>query len=98
MNTEYGENEMHLKNIAVRTYHDVDIAWRLQNRFQSAKNQNFIATSELIKRLLILGNEQAEFIQTLGTGYRSDGQRHPHSWSIIDEAECIEWVKSILGK
>ncbi|CAM4206327.1 hypothetical protein [Zobellia nedashkovskayae] len=99
MNTEYGEkNEVHLKNIAVRTYHDVDIAWRLQNRFQSAKNQNFIATSELIKRLLILGNEQAEFIQTLGTGYRSDGQRHPHSWSIIDEAECIEWVKSILGK
>ncbi|MBT2159659.1 hypothetical protein [Zobellia barbeyronii] len=98
MNREYGENEVYLKNIAVRTYHDVDISWRLQNRYQSAKNQNFMATSELINRLLILGNERAQFIQTLGTGYRSDGQRHPHSWSIVDEVECIEWVKNILSK
>ena len=98
MNREYGEHEVHLKNIAVRTYHDVDISWRLQNRYQSANNQNFMATSELINRLLILGNEKAEFIQTLGTGYRSNGERHPHSWSIVDEAECIGWVKNILGK
>lgn len=98
MNREYGEHGVYLKNIAVRTYHDVDISWRLQNRYQSANNQNFMATSELINRLLILGNEKAEFIQTLGTGYRSNGERHPHSWSIVDEAECIGWVKNILGK
>jgi len=31
MNKAYGENERFLKNTAVRTYHDVDIAWRIIN-------------------------------------------------------------------
>lgn len=98
MNKEYGENEIYLKNIAVRAYHDVDIAWRLINRNQSVKNRNFVVTSELINRLLLLGNKEAEFIQSFGTGYRSNGQRHPHSWSIVDEVECIMWMKRLIEK
>jgi len=98
MNKVYGENEIHLKNIAVRAYHDVDISWRLKNRNQSVKDNNFFVTSELINRLLLLGNKEAEFIQTFRTGYRSDGQRHPHSWSIVDEVECITWIKKLLEK
>lgn len=88
-------NERHLQNIPVRVYHDVDIPWRLKNRRQSAYESNYLNTSEMINRLLLMGNEQAEFI-TGRTGYRSNGMRHPHSWSIVDEAECIQWVKAIL--
>lgn len=96
MNKAYGENEQHLKTTAVRAYHDVDIAWRLTNRNQTVRHSNFLATSELINRLMLMGNKKAEFIQTYKTGYRSNGQRHPHSWSIVDETECIKWIKTLL--
>lgn len=96
MNPAYGQNEIYLKDVAVRAYHDVDIPWRLINRNQSVIQQNFFVTAELINRLLLMGNTRAEFIQTYQTGYRSNGERHPHSWSIVDEEECINWVKLLL--
>ncbi len=97
INKDYGTNEQYLKDVAVRAYHDIDIMWRLKNRNQTARYANYIATSELINRLLLMGNNRAEFIQTFQTGYRKNGKRHPHSWSIIDETECIEWIGSLLN-
>lgn len=96
MNKEYCQNEKHLKNIAVRTYHDVDIAWRIINRNQTVHRSNYEVTAELINRLVLMGNTKAEFVQTFKTGYRSNGQRHPHSWSIADPVELIQWVKGLL--
>lgn len=91
-----GTNEIYLKEVAVRAYHDIDVAWRIVNRNQTARFDNYIATSELINRLLLLGNEKAEFIQTYQTGYRRNGERHPHSWSIIDAEECIKWINQMM--
>lgn len=91
-NEKNGHPEKYLMDVAVRAYHDVDIPWRLKNRNQSVKHSNYMVTAELINRLLILGNKKAEFIQTYQTGYRANGQRHPHSWSIIDEKDCIQWI------
>ena len=96
INEDYGNNEQYLKDVAVRAYHDIDIEWRLINRNQTAKFDNYVATSELINRLMIMGNAKAEFIQSFKTGYRRNGQRHPHSWSIVEEKECIDWIKEIL--
>lgn len=93
MNKEYVRNEQYLKNTAVRAYHDVDIAWRLVNRRQTVRGANYLVTAELINRLLLMGNNKAEFMQATGKGYRANGERHPHSWSIVDEAECISWIK-----
>lgn len=96
MDKKYGENEKFLKNTAVRTYHDVDIPWRLVNRNQAVRESNYLVTSELINRLLLMGNKKAEFMQSYQTGYRSDGRRHPHSWSIVNEVECINWMKDLI--
>jgi pimeloyl-ACP methyl ester carboxylesterase len=93
MNKEYGTNEQYLNNTAVLAYHDVDISWRLVNRRQTVRDANYLVTAELINRLLLMGNNKAEFIQATGKGYRSNGQRHPHSWSIVDEPACISWIK-----
>lgn len=89
------ENEQYLMETAFRTYHDVDINWRLKERNQPVRNQNYLVSSELINRLLLRGHPTAEFIQTYQTGYRADGRRHPHSWSIVDEEECMTWIKSL---
>ena len=96
MNPTYSQNEIFLKNTAVRTYHDVDIAWRIINRNQTVHGSNYEVTAELINRLVLMGNTKAEFKQSYQTGYRSNGQRHPHSWSIVDEEECVRWVKEVV--
>jgi pimeloyl-ACP methyl ester carboxylesterase len=89
-------NERFLEDIPVRVYHDVDIVWQLQNRKRSLFDSNALAASEMINRLLLMGNEKAEFMPAKQPGYRSSGLRHPHSWSIVDEVELIQWVVDCL--
>lgn len=96
MNKGYGQNEIFLKNMAVRCYHDVDIAWRIINRNQTVHGSNYEVTAELINRMVLMGNRRAEFMQSFKTGYRANGQRHPHSWSIVNETECIQWIITLL--
>ena len=96
MNKDYCQNEIFLKNTAVRTYHDVDIAWRIINRNQTVHGSNYEVTAELINRLVLMGNDKAAFMQSFQTGYRSNGQRHPHSWSIVNEVELIQWMIGII--
>jgi pimeloyl-ACP methyl ester carboxylesterase len=96
MNKKHGENELFLKSTAVRVYHDVDISWWLKNRNQSVIQSNYLVTSELINRLLLMGNSKAEFMQSYQTGYRSNGERHPHSWSIIEEVEFMQWMNRLM--
>jgi hypothetical protein len=96
MNKDYGDNEKYLKDVAVRAYHEIDVVWRLVNRRQTVRQGNYYVTSELINRLLLMGNDKAEFIQSKKTGYRANGMRHPHSWSIVDEEECIKWIKTLI--
>ena len=89
-------NEKHLKNMAVRVYEDVDVDWQLKQRRRSLYDTNILNASELICRLMLMGNERAEFIASKQPGYRSNGQRHPHSWSIVDETECIQWMLRVV--
>lgn len=88
-------NEKYLKDIPVRVYHDVDVVWQLQNRRRSVYEANYLNSSEMILRLLLMKNVRAEFVKGR-TGYRSNGMRHPHSWNIVDEVEFIQWMKKIV--
>ncbi len=89
-------NEKYLTSIPVRVYHDIDVEWQLKNRRRSLLDSNALEASELISRLLLSGNEQAEFMTAKQPGYRSNGIRHPHSWSIVDEVEMVQWVLKSL--
>ncbi|WP_162418502.1 alpha/beta hydrolase [Cyclobacterium roseum] len=93
--TEVG-NEKYLKDMAVRVYHDIDVEWQLKQRRRSLFDSNELSSSELINRLMLMGNERAEFMTAKQPGIRSNGMRHPHSWSIVDEAECIKWTLKIF--
>lgn len=89
-------NERFLANIPVRTYHDVDVSWFIQNRGRSLYETNMADGSELISRLAALGNKQAEFMSSRVPGRRSNGYRHPHSWNIVDEIDLVQWIKEKL--
>ncbi|MCX6319462.1 MAG: hypothetical protein NTW29_19450 [Bacteroidetes bacterium] len=89
-------NEIQLRNIPVRLYYEGDINWYLNNRRNSYFDTYLPAGSEMIKRLLISGNKEAEFV--LGKqGVRTTGVRNPNSFSVVDETECIHWIKKALG-
>ena len=90
-------NERFLKEVTYRTYHDVDVSWYLQNRLRSIYQTNMLNASELVKRLLLMENKNAEFVVSKTPGMRSNGYRHPHSWSIVDEVDLIQWVKEKLN-
>lgn len=89
-------NEVFLKNIPVRSYHDPDMVWYRHNRRRGVMDTNVAAASELIARLMLMGNERAELVLSPGTGYRANGTRHPHSWSIVDAEELVKWTKAIV--
>lgn len=90
-------NEKYLKNVAVRLYYDTDIEWQLKNRRNSYYDTNIPDGSELIKRLLLLGNPNAEFVASQRPAIQNNGTRNPFSMSIVDPVEFIQWVEQKLG-
>ncbi|HMF70261.1 MAG TPA: hypothetical protein VK616_02240, partial [Flavitalea sp.] len=90
-------NEKFLQKIPVRLYYDGDIQWQLKERRNSFYDTKMADGSELIKRLLLSGNEKAELVISAQPGRRSDGTRHPSAMSIVDEVDCIQWIKGSLG-
>lgn len=79
-------------------YCDPDILWALRERNRDYYDMNAADLSAMINFLNLNGNKEAEFIPALGKGYRLDGTRHPHSWSIVDPVDCLNWVLNILNK
>jgi hypothetical protein len=86
-------NEQFLKKVAVRFYYDTDIEWELKNRRNSYYDTYIPDGSEMVKRLLLEGNDDAEFIASKQPGIRSNGNRSPFSWSLPGEVDCIQWIK-----
>ncbi len=96
INLKGAGNEKYLQKVAVRVYEDTDVEWQLKQRRRSLYDTNQLVASELINRLLLSGNEQAEFVTAKTPGSRSNGMRHPHSWSIVDEVECVQWCLKLF--
>lgn len=81
-----------LADVAVRLYTEPDIHWWRTNRLVDYYSMNALDAASLILQLQLLGNRQAELITTQGRGVRPGGERHPHSWSIVDEPELGAWI------
>lgn len=81
-----------LRHLPVRLYTEPDVQWWMTNRKVDYYNMNAIDAAGLILQLQLLGNADAQLITTEGRGYRSDGSRHPHSWSIVDETQLRAWI------
>lgn len=95
-NEKNGGNTAFLKNTPVRVYCDPDIDWWLKNRAQDLYDSNAIDLTAFINCLNIAGNKDATFINCIGKGYRLDGSRHPHAWSIVDANDCMKWLNTYL--
>ncbi|HEV2479746.1 MAG TPA: hypothetical protein VGS79_08770 [Puia sp.] len=89
-------NERFLARTAVRLYYDADIEWRLRARRDSYYDTDVPNGSELIDRLLLAGNNRAEFVAGNRPAIRSNGNRSSFAFSMIDEVDCIQWLTKEL--
>lgn len=81
-----------LSGTAFRAYTEPDVQWWMDNRGNDYYAMNALDAAAVVNQLRILGNKSAELILTTGKGIRPDGSRHPHSWSIVDNGELVEWL------
>ncbi len=92
LKTEATKNIQALKNTKLRFYTEPDTLWWEEVRqtdFESTNAYVLQKTSEILKN----DNwNNFQLIQTKDKGYRSDGERHPHSWSIVDKSDLIDWI------
>jgi hypothetical protein len=91
-----GGNARWLKDTPIRLYIEPAIEWKLEHWDRDVYSSNVTDLTALVNVLRLLGNKDAELITTSEKGHRPDGTRNPHSWSIVDEPQLVEWLKQFL--
>jgi len=82
-----------LSKVKLRFYTEPDSVWWQKNRQTDFENTNAYVIQQIAKNLKKEKWTKFELIETENKGYRSNGDRHPHSWSIVDIEELLNWVK-----
>lgn len=81
-----------LKKHKIRLYTEPDTLWLKETRGVEFESSNAF-TIQQTYNLLHKQKYNVELIQTKDKGYRANGTRHPHSWSIVDVEDLILWMK-----
>lgn len=93
-----GGNAKYLKEIPLLMFTDMDTDWLINERHRDLYDWNGIDIISMINQLKILGNENAKVIVSQGKGFRLDGTKNPHSWSIMNSEVCLNWILETLDK
>ncbi len=81
-----------LQGIKVRMYTEPDALWWKENRQTDFESTNAFSIQELTKQLKEKKWNSLELIEIQNKGYRANGERHPHSWSIVNISKLIDWI------
>lgn len=82
-----------LVDIPLRYYIEPAEQWWPDSHQTDVLGLNILDATAFVNDLRLLGNDKAELIVTSGRGYRNGGRTyHPHSWTIVDEAELIDRI------
>lgn len=88
----YTYNLNKLKDTRLRLYTEPDTIWWKENRMADYDQMNAFYIKELSLQLQSEGFTKVELIETENKGYRANGDRHPHSWSIVDKEDLFSWI------
>ena len=82
-----------LKNVKIRLYTEPDTVWWKNNFDKDYDEINAFYIKELsIELEKQFKSRSVELIETKNKGFRKNGDRHPHSWSIINKQELLQWM------
>ena len=93
-----GGNAKYLINTPVLLYTEPDIEWQMKNRQRDYYDLNCVDIAAMINFLQINGNKNARLVTTMKKGKRLNGERHPHSWSIMNSEDCLQWIEAQLRR
>lgn len=86
------QNLKALKDTKIRLYTEPDRTWWKENMGIDYEQMNAYQLKRLSELLTAEGFKNVEFITTEDQGYRADGSRNPHSWSIVDQEDLLKWM------
>lgn len=91
--TDNIDNLKGLEDLKIRFYTEPDLKWWNKHAKNSYEDLNAFYIQKLSDKLKTeFRTEKIELIKTENKGYRANGERHPHSWSIVNEKELINWM------
>ena len=91
--TQNIDNLKGLEKLKIRFYTEPDKKWWSENRKNDFEDLNAFYIQKLSEKLKTeFGKNNIELINTENRGYRVNGERHPHSWSIVNEKDLISWM------
>lgn len=91
-----GGNTPYLRDIPFRGYTEPDVEWWIENRRKDYYGMNAYDLKGFVNQLILLGSDTAELLPTKNKGKREDGSKQPHSWSLSDEKEMVQWFMKII--
>ncbi len=92
-----GGNAIFLRDVALRAYHEPDVNWWIEKRRKSYYDMNSIDLAALVTELELQGSDRVELVTTHGAREGYDEGSSPHSWTIVDDAELVEWCLAQSG-
>lgn len=90
--SNYIQNVRYLKDTKIRMYSEPDFDWWKDNRKADADQLNAVYIEKLAASMKSSGFSNVTYIATKNKGYRANGNRHPHSWSIVDQEDFMKWL------
>jgi len=91
--TQNIENLKSLRGLKIRFYTEPDLKWWKENRQNDYEDLNAFYLQKLSDQLKSeFGDKNIELIKTETRGFRANGDRHPHSWTIVNEKDLIDWM------
>jgi hypothetical protein len=89
---DYNENIKYLKDIKVNLYCEPDLEWQGENRNRKYEELNAYMLDKACQSLKKLGSTKAKLIKTKNKGFRANGEKNPHSWSLVNKKNLLDWI------
>lgn len=78
--------------IPILIFHEPDIDWWIKERSCGYYDINSYDIVAFVLQQKQMGNKRIELVTTTEKGFNAEGERKPHSWTIVDEDYLIAWL------
>tara|TARA_R110002074_G_scaffold340697_1_gene511181 strand:- start:766 stop:1695 length:930 start_codon:yes stop_codon:yes gene_type:complete len=92
ISTNNVDNIKNLKKEKLRFYTEPDTLWWKENRQTDFESTNAYTLQKTIELLTDKDWDNVDLIQTKNKGFQNNGEKNPHSWSIVDIDDLINWI------
>lgn len=86
------KNVENLKLTKLRFYTEPDLEWWKQSSGNNYEELNAYSIEKMSEEMKRQNFNSVEVIKTKNKGIRANGEKHPHSWSIVDVNDLMKWI------